>query len=161
VAAGCAIPVVSVLPTQASTGAPPRSPGPIAVVLNATAVRLPLVVSGADIAYGDVDRALARSVEQSLQSASPRLTLPPGAHLQLQVEIVDARAEYSSERLVIEMAVRATLRHTKGNAYIAQTHAHSTASAHAPPSRSASAVLACTDSIANQLTGWLLGIEPH
>jgi len=155
----CGTSVVSVLPTQSSITPRVGAPRPIEVTVDATTVRLPLVVSGANVAFGDVDRALARSIDQALAAASPKFSLPPGLHLELQVELIDVHGEYSRGRLVIGMAARATLRQRKGNAYVAQTHAHSTASAHVSAARGAPAVLACTDSIARQLSGWLLGLE--
>jgi len=158
---GCSAAVVSVLPAHGPNAALTAAPPPIAVVLDATTVPLPLGVKGAGVSFGDVDRALLRSVEQAVAAASPRLTLPPGSHLELQVELVDGRAEYSRGQLVVVLAARATLRHRKGNTYVAQTHAHATASAHSPPEHGASAVLACTDKIATDLTGWLLGLELH
>lgn len=156
----CSTTVLSVLPAQAPPPSHERKPS-ISIVLDSTTARLPLSVSGSDVAFGDVDRALARSVEAAVAAASPKLHLAPDAHLVLAVELIDARAEYSHERLVVALAARATLRHEKGNAYVAQTHAHSTASAHVPASHGAPSVLACTDSIASQLSGWLLGLDVH
>jgi hypothetical protein len=153
----CARSVISVLPAQAM--AQEAVPQPVSVRVDATTVRLPLVVSGAEVAFSDVDRALSRSVRKAIAAPMSKLTLAPGAHLDLQVEIVEAHAEYSHERLVVGLAARATLRREKGNAYVAQTHAHATASEHGPAAHGATAVLVCTDSIATDLARWLLGLD--
>jgi hypothetical protein len=157
--AACSPSIVSVLPTQAS--APLAATQPVSIRVDATTVRLPLVVSGGDVAFSDVDRALSRSVQKAILAPISKLTLAPSTHLDLQIEIVEAHAEYSRERLVVGLAARATLRRERGNAYVAQTHAHATASEHGPSSLGASAVLACTDSIASQLAGWLQGLDLH
>jgi hypothetical protein len=139
--ASCGAPsVLSVLPVRhAPEVAPPISP--LTVSLNATSVRLPLVVSGASVAYADVDRALHRSIEVATLTVAHQEIRPPGEPLEPHVELVEARADYSRDRLIVELPVRATLRQRAGNTYVAQTHAHSSASAVVAPERGARAVL--------------------
>jgi hypothetical protein len=129
------------------------------VAVDATSTHLPLPVSGANVAYGDVDRALAQAIEQALATTTKDLEQRSAKPVGLAVELVEARAEYAHDRLVVRMAVRATLRENSGNVYLAQTHAHASASAVLPPERGAPVVLECADSISHQLSGWLAGME--
>jgi hypothetical protein len=155
---GCGGPsVVSVLPARPSAEEDRASP--LRVVIDATTTHLPLAVAGANVAYGDVDRALARAVEHALETTSQDLARRNARQLGLAVDLVEAHAEYSHDRLVVRMTVRATLRETLGNVYLAQTHAHSSASAVVAAESGARVVLDCTDSIGHQLSGWLSGME--
>jgi hypothetical protein len=156
--AGCGGPsVVSVLPAQARVEAERASP--LRVAVDATSTHLPLTVAGAGVAYGDVDRALARAIEHALEPTTQELARRSAAQLGLAVELVEAHAETSRDRLVVRLAVRATLRENAGNVYLAQTHAHASASAVVPAEHGAQVVLDCTDSIAHQLSGWLAGMD--
>jgi len=151
--AGCAPHVVSVL--SATQGAAAERPMPLHVMVESTAVRLPLPVGGANVAFSGVDRALLRSTERAF---SPILSKLGGARrFEVIVELIEARAEYSGDQMVITLETRATLRATVGNAYIAQTHAHASATASGPPERGQDAVRGATDAIGKQLAGWLLG----
>lgn len=157
--AACSQTVISVLPAQ--TPRQIRAPVPVEVAVDATGVFMPMHVSGAGVAYSDVDRALARSLESALAAVFPRLSLASDQRLLLRVEILETHAEYAEGRLVVRMATRATLRRVRGNAYIAQTHAHTSHSALVSPQRGSSVVIACTDAISTELSGWLLGLELH
>ena len=149
--------VVSVLPAQPNIAQ--QRARPVRVTIDATTTHLPLAVAGANTSYGDVDHAFARAIEHALEATSEELAHRKAQPLGLAVELVEAHAEYSRDRLVVRMAVRATLRENSGNVYVAQTHAHATASAVVPPERGAPVVLDCTDSIADQLSGWLGGLD--
>ncbi len=155
---GCGGPsVVSVLPARATYKEdPPRS---VHVALDATSTHLPLVVTGTTIAYGDVDQALALAIEHALEPTTEELARRNAKHLELAVELVEAHAEYARDRLLVRLAVRATLRENSGNVYLAQTHAHAGASAVLPAENGARVVLSCADSIAHQLSGWLSGMD--
>ena len=156
--ASCGAPsVVSVLPAQARVEA--DHAGPLRVTVDATSTHLPLAVAGAGVAYGDVDQALARAIEHALEPTAQELARRNAQKLGLAVELVEARADYSRDRLVVRLAARATLRENAGNVYLAQTHAHSSASAVVPAERGAPVVLDCADSIAHQLSGWLGGMD--
>jgi hypothetical protein len=155
---GCSGPrVISILPAQ-MTGSQDRA-SPLSVALDATNTHLPLPITGANIAYGDVDRALAQAIERALVQLSGELAARHARRLELAVELVDAHAEYSRERLVVRLTVRATLRESAGNVYLAQTHAHASASAVIAPERGASVVSDCDAAIARQLSGWLEGMS--
>ncbi|HEX3777661.1 MAG TPA: hypothetical protein VHV51_24495 [Polyangiaceae bacterium] len=151
--------VVSVLPARAPTEAE-RAP-PLRVAVDATSTHLPLAVSGASVSYGDVDRALAQSIEHALSTTKRELAESDAHALGLSIELVDAHAEYTRDRLVVRMGVRATLRQSSGNVYLAQTHAHASASAMTSAERGAPVVLECADSIGRQLSGWLAGMDLH
>ena len=129
------------------------------VVVDATNTHLPLAISGANVAYGDLDRALARAVEGALARLSGELAARHARRLELAVELVEAHAEYARERLVVRLTVRATLRESSGNVYLAQTHAHASASAVIAPERGATVVSDCDAAIARQLSGWLDGMS--
>jgi hypothetical protein len=149
--------VVSVLPTRVPTEA--EASPPLRVAVDTTSAHLPLAVSGASVAYGDVDRALARAVERALEPTLSDLTRRNAHKLTLSVELVEAHAEATRDRLIVRLAVRATLRENAGNVYLAQTHAHANASAAVPAEHGAPVVLDCVDSIGLKLAGWLGGMD--
>jgi hypothetical protein len=155
---GCTGPrVISILPTEV-TGEEERAPA-LSVAVDASNTHLPLPISGASIAYGDVDRALARAIERALGRLSGELAARHARRLELAVELVEAHAEYVRERLVVRLTVRATLRESTGNVYLAQTHAHASASAVIAPEHGATVVSDCDAAIARQLSGWLDGMS--
>jgi hypothetical protein len=155
---GCGGPsVVSVLSAHASATEDQLTP--VRVAVDATSTHLPLVVSGSDIAFGDIDRALARAIEHALEPTTQALARRNAKSLGLTVELVEAHAEYARDRLVVRLAARATLREDAGNVYVAQTHAHASASAVLPAENGAEVVLSCTDSLAHQLSNWLRGMD--
>src|SRR5689334_5984090 len=84
---------------------------PLTVVVDTASVRLPMSVAGAAIAYADVDRVLEEAV---YSAALPAIARRSGRRYQLFVELVEARAEYSGGRLVVELTTRATLRDCNG-----------------------------------------------
>lgn len=127
------------------------------MVVDSASVRLPVVVSGAPVAYGDVDRVLADAV---FAASLPAIQRRGGERrYELFVEIVEVRAEYSGGRLVFELTARATLRDRNGNTYIAQTHARSRASRTAPPESGARDVRTVAETIGAELAGWILGLD--
>ena len=149
--------IVSVLPEQAQTRA---HAAPLLLIrVDATSTQLPLAVAGASIAYGEVDRALAVSVEHATRTLSEELARRHARPLAFTVEIVDAHAEDDRGRLLVRMTVRATLRERAGNAYVAQTHAHANASAAFAPDEGGKAVLEVTDSLGGELAGFLAGLD--
>lgn len=155
-APGCSESVISVLPARSLAQ---HAETPVTVAVDATSVRLPMRVSGTSVTYGDVDRALSRSIETAIARALPKLRLGSGQRLSLFVEILEARAEYGDGRLVITLDTRATLRRVSGNTYVAQTHAHARHSGHVKVAHGSPVIIACIDSIATQLSGWLLGLD--
>jgi hypothetical protein len=158
IVAGCSGPrVISILPAQVARSED-RTP-PLSVVVDATNTHLPLAISGANLAYGDVDRALSQAIERALVRLSAELAARHARRLELAVELIDAHAEYSRERLVVRLTVRATLRENAGNVYVAQTHARASASAVVAPERGATVVSDCDAALARQLSGWLDGME--
>ncbi|HEX4338862.1 MAG TPA: hypothetical protein VH062_23310 [Polyangiaceae bacterium] len=126
------------------------------VVVEATSVRLPMPVSGAAVAYADVDRALDEAISAA---AVPVLEAHGRGRYELVVELIEAHAEYAGSRLVVALTVRATLRGRAGNTYVAQTHARATASGAVAPEQGGSVVLTASHSIASKLAGFLLGLE--
>jgi hypothetical protein len=149
--------VISVLPARTATEA--EASPPLRVAVDTTSAQLPLAVSGASIAYGDVDQALTCAVERALEPTLRELARRHAQQLGLSVELLEARAASTHDGLIVRLAVRATLRENAGNVYLAQTHAHANASAAVPAERGAQVVLDCTDSIGRQLSGWLAGMD--
>jgi len=149
--------VVSVLPAAARIEQ--ERPRPLRLAVDTTSSHLPLVVAGAKVAFGDVDRALEQSIERALAASIEDLARRRTRALGLSVELVEARAEYAHDRLIVHLAVRATLRENAGNLYLAQTHAHASSSAVVSAEHGAKVVLDCTDSIGRQLSGWLSGMD--
>jgi hypothetical protein len=130
---------------------------PLTVVIDSASVRLPVAVSGASVAYADVDRVLEDAVFSAVLPAIARRG--GDQRFELFVEIVEVRAEYSGGRLVFELTTRATLRDRNGNAYVAQTHARSRTSRTVPPEGAASEVRTAAETIGNELAGWILGLD--
>ncbi len=153
--------VVSVLPVDAKDHAGAVTPPVLGVDVESTSVKLPLPVNGTDVAYRDVDRALANSVEHATTDRAATLFAEQKHAYQLFVELVDAHADYAADRLVVRLAVRATFRRATGNVYIAQTHARCAISELVPPESGAAVVRRCADSIGRDLDRWLSGIELH
>ncbi|HEY2409024.1 MAG TPA: hypothetical protein VGI10_23630 [Polyangiaceae bacterium] len=141
----------------------PRNNGAsvLRIDVDTTSTHLPLGVSGARLAYRDVDRALEQSLEKALTPELGRLAERHPQKLVLFVELVEAHAEYAHDRLVVELGVRATLRERAGNVHLAQTHAHHAASTTSAPEHGAPAVVECTEAISAALADWLAGIDLH
>ena len=154
---GCSSPsIVSVIRSPSHA---PRPGSRLEIRVDATSAHLPLNVVGASVAFADVDRALERSVEQALAPLEDELEAHHASRRELFVELTSAHVEYIRGQLVSELTVRATLRQMSGNAYLAQTHAHSNASSTTAPESGAFVLIQCTDAIASQLSGWLSGMN--
>lgn len=149
--------VVSVLSDRAHERSELASP--LRVTIDATNAHLPLSVAGANVAYGDVDHALAGSVERATRPLVAELARRNARPLELAIEIVEAHADEEQGRLLVRMSVRATLRERAGNTYVAQTHAHASTSAVVPADHGGKAVLEVTDSLGDKLAGFLAGLD--
>jgi len=118
-------------------------------------VRLPLRVSGSSVAFSDVDIALGSAVERTLAGILRHTVQADSEIYLLQIELLDARAEQSADRIFVELVTRVTLRRRLGNAYVAQTHAHARSAGTTDPTGGANAVRSCVDSVASQVQGWM------
>ncbi|MBI5531304.1 MAG: hypothetical protein HY898_01215 [Deltaproteobacteria bacterium] len=138
----------------------PRPEIPLEVVTRSTAIPDPLPVEGAPVSYADVEHSLAHAVGSATVpwAEAHRHQRPEG--WQLFVELVQADAEFSDQRLKITMSVRATLRTRYGNVYLAQTHAHCQQAGLVEPERGASVIYSCMARMSRDLAGWLGGVEP-
>ncbi len=158
---GCSsVQLVSVLPpsgTAASVSA--RTEDTLQIQVNTSSVRLPLRVAGADAAFTDVDRALHAAVQRALASTRQQMAVGNAQSYSLYVELIGARAEVSSGRITVQLTVRATLRQRKGNAYVAQTHAHANRSGAYEASLGVDTVARCADAIGVELQGWISGMQ--
>jgi len=131
----------------------------MSIALDTSNVHLPLEVSGANVAFGDVDRAVVGSVERATRSVAEDLARRHARPLEMTVELVSAHAEYERGRLLVRLAVRATLRERAGNVYLAQTHARGASSAVIAAERGGKVILETTDALGEQLSGWLAGMD--
>lgn len=141
------------------TETPPEGT-PLEVVTRSTAVRDPLPVDGAEIAYGDMEAALGFAISSATVpwASTHKAQRPEG--WQLFVEIVQAEAQYTAEhRLVVTFGVRATLRTRTGHFYLAQTHAACRQGGVIEVERGGTVVYACMMRIGRDLADWLGGIE--
>ena len=127
----------------------------LSVLVDSAEVRLPLHVSGSELAFIDLDRALVLSIERAFETVNLGSSAHTRASFVVLVELLNARAAKSSERLVVELVARVTLRRNPGNLYVAQTHAHARCAGTIDATKGASTVRSCIDSVASQLQGWM------
>jgi len=130
------------------------------IQVDSSNLHLPLRVAGGSLAFVDVDHALAIAIERALSSIKQALSIGSAVSYLLQVELLEARAEQTGDRIVVELVARVTLRTKSGNVYVAQTHSHArnagAMDARTPRTPSASV----TESIASQLQGWISDALP-
>jgi hypothetical protein len=150
---GCGGRLVPVVPDGArdtGTSSAPSDPS-FEVVARTASVKDPLPVSGGDVAYADLERALGQAV---IRAVHPR-------HDQtLTVELVAAEAEYKNSRLSVSLVARATLRTREGNAFVTQTQVICRDAALVTPENGASVVWSCMTRLGRDLGGWLDGVKP-
>jgi hypothetical protein len=137
----------------------PSEATPLEVVTRSTAVRDPLPVHGADVAYGDMEAALGFAVSSATVpwANAHKQERPEG--WQIFVEVTQADAEYVGGRLVISLSVRATLRTRRGHFYLAQTQVASRQGGVIDADRGGAVVYACMMRIGRDLADWLGGVE--
>jgi len=149
---GCGGQLVPVVPDggrDTGTSSAPSDPS-FEVVARTASVKDPLPVSGGDVAYADLERALGQAV---IRAVHPR-------HDQtLTVELVAAEAEYKRSRLSISLVARATLRTREGNAFVTQTQVICRDAALVTPENGASVVWSCMTRLGRDLSGWLDGVK--
>jgi hypothetical protein len=155
----------SVVPLLGAAGIPltftPPADVPLEVVTRSTAVKDPLVVSGSDVSYAELEAALGHSISSAtVPWAEQHLAQRPGGW-QLAVEVTEAKAEYEpTGRLIVTMNTRATLRTRRDHDYLAQTQAPCREAGLTPPERGAPVVFSCMSRIGRDLASWLGGVSP-
>ena len=122
------------------------------VVPRLAGARDPLPVSGSDVEFADLARALGHAV---LRSVTP---YHDGV---LTVELVRADAEYNSARLSVSLVVRATLRSRIGNDFIATTTSVCHDGAIVDPDTGNPVLWSCMARIGRELAGWLADVPPR
>ena len=122
------------------------------VVPRLAGARDPLPVSGSDVAFADLAKALGHAV---LRAAAP---YHDGI---LTVDLVRADAEYNDARLSVSLAVRATLRNRVGNDIIATTTAVCHDGAIVNPDAGTPVLWSCMARIGRDLAGWLADVPPQ
>jgi hypothetical protein len=141
------------------TYTPPREV-PLEVVTRSTAVKDPLIVAGSDVSYADLEGALGHAITTAtIPWAEEHVAQRPGGW-QLFVEVIEAKAEFDSGRLIITMNTRATLRTRQDHDYLAQTQAPCREAGLTIPEKGAPVVYSCMSRIGRDLAGWLGGVNP-
>lgn len=138
---------------------PQRAPSSVEVVARTTAVRNPLPVGGASVAYGDLEVALERATNRAsiAWGEARKAKHPEGA--QLFVELTQAVADFKEGRLIVSLVARVTLRTRIGGAHIAQTQLGCSESGLVAPEHGAPVVNACIQRLGDDLAGWLAAID--
>jgi hypothetical protein len=150
--ASCSGTLVPIVPDGArDTGTAAAASDPsFEVIARTGSVRDPLPVSGSNVAYADLERALGQAVVRGVH---------PRHDQTLAVELIAAEADYANSRVSISLVVRATLRTREGNAFVAQTQAICRDAAIVRPESGASVVWSCMTQLGRDLGGWLDGIK--
>jgi len=147
---GCGSRIVPVEPHGAAASGTSSSDPSFEVVARTSSVKDPLPVSGAGVAYGDLERALGRAVLRGVR--------PIHDHT-LTVELVSAEADYAHARLAISLVARVTLRRREGNAFVAQTQIICRDSSSVAPESGGAVVWSCMTHLGRDLGGWLEGLQ--
>jgi len=151
-AAACAPTTVHLLPLK-HLGAEPAAPSPAAleIVTASTTVREPLQVRGAPEAFVELAPALREAVASVVDGSFTKW--------RLSLELTEAGAEWTAERLIVRMTVRATLRSRDDNAYLAQSQHVCSTSGVVPPHDGARVAHACLLELARDVGSWLQRIK--
>jgi hypothetical protein len=165
-AGGCAHSgATNTVPLLSAAGIPitftPPGDTPLEVVTRSTAVKDPLVVTGSDVSYADLEAALGHSISSAtVPWAQRHIAQRPGGW-QLSVEVIEAKAEYESTgRLIVTLNTRATLRTRQDHDYLAQTQVPCREAGLTTPDRGAPVVYSCMSRIGRDLASWLGGVTP-
>jgi hypothetical protein len=165
-AGGCAhAGAATTVPLLTAAGIPitftPPGEVPLEVVTRSTAVKDPLVVTGSDVSYADLEAALGHSISSAtVPWAEQHISQRPGGW-QLFVEVTEAKAEYeSSGRLIITMNTRSTLRTRRDHDYLAQVQVPCREAGLTTPDKGAPVVFSCMSRIGRDLASWLGGVTP-
>jgi hypothetical protein len=153
-----------IVPLLASAGVPvtrSHASVPLEVVTRSTSVNDPLPVSGASVVYGDFEAALGHAVSTAaVPWADKNQDRRPGGW-QLFVEVTKAEAEYDGTRIIVTIAVRATLRARVGGTHIAQTETACRDGGLLPADQGAPVLYACMMRIGRDLASWLAAADPE
>ncbi|MBV8760931.1 MAG: hypothetical protein JO257_26790 [Deltaproteobacteria bacterium] len=122
------------------------------VVPRLAGARDPLPVGNSDVAFVDLPRALGHAV---LRAVAP---YHDGV---LTVELVRADADFNSARLSVSLVVRATLRSSIGNQFIATTTTVCHDGAITDPESGAPVLWSCMARIGSDLSHWLADVPPQ
>ena len=119
------------------------------VVPRLAGARDPLPVSGSDVEFADLARALGHAVLRAV---------PPYHNGVLTVELVRADADYNSARLSVSLVVRATLRRRVGNDFLATTTSVCHDGAIVDPDVGTQVLWSCMARIGSELAGWIADV---
>ena len=148
----CSAKVVQVMPDRLATGATSAPADPtFEIVARVAGVHDPLPVSGAEVAYSDLEHTFAQAI---VRAVAPRHDSV------LTVELIGGDASYDSARVAVTLLARATLRSRVGNQFIAQTQVACRDGAIVPPQEGGRVVWSCMTRLGKDLSGWLEGLPP-
>ena len=153
-----------IVPLLASAGVPVTTPTggiPLEVVTRSTAVEDPLRVSGTGIVYGDFEAALGYAVSTAAAPWADKNRGRRQGGWQLFVEVTNAEAEHDGTRMLVKLAVRATLRARVGGGHIAQTEATCADGGLVAADKGAPVLYGCMMRIGRDLTSWLAAADPE
>jgi hypothetical protein len=134
--------------------------GPLRVVVHADENVDPLPLRGGSLALTGVRESLSQVVAAAAADWARRHASDRPGGWTLRLDLLESRAEASSDRVTVELAARATLSASVGPIALGQTHAWCWQEAGTGAEEAASCVQACMESMARDLAGWLGGVPP-
>lgn len=144
--AACGRQLVPVVPDGTATAGTSSADPTFEVIARVNGVRDPLPVSGASVAFADLQRSLGQAV---VRSVGPRHDSV------LTVELVAGDAEYNEPRLAVSLVARATLRSRAGNTFVGQTEVVCRDGAIVAPEQGGRVIWSCMTRLGQDLGGWL------
>jgi hypothetical protein len=143
----------------ASNAEPKARDSPIRVSLETSGVRLPLRVAGDNVVFSELDRAVEQAIEAHLAASRELVRRRGSPPLELTVELVQARAELTDGRLLVELTTRATLRELAG-VYLAQSHPRASAAGSAGDAHGVSIVRQAADTLGQKVADFVATALP-
>lgn len=134
---------------------------PLRVVTRSTAVQDPLPVRGSGVSYADVEIGLGNAIASATApwAAAHRKAKGSKEGWELFVELTNAKAQYSGDRIIFELGIRATLRTRSGYDYLAQTQLSCRQGGVVAADKGAPVIYGCMMELGHDLSGWLDGVD--
>lgn len=146
-----------------AVGAPitmtPSESIPLEVVTRSTGISDPLVVKGSEIAFADLETTVGTAISSAAAPWAEKHHDENPEGWQLLVELIEATASYSNDRLATTIAVRLTLRTRTDHRHIAQSQASCRNAALVPPERGAEVLYGCMSHMGRDVASWLAMVD--
>ena len=146
-----------------SVGAPitqtPSETVPLEVVTRSTGIADPLIVKGADVSYADLETTVGTAISSAAAPWAEHHQNDNPEGWQLLVELIEASANYSSDRLATTIGVRLTLRTRTDHRYIAQSQASCRNAALTAPDKGAEVLYGCMSHMGRDVASWLAMVD--